>query len=139
MEIEQAKIIPIPNKYPHRDYEISISLPEFTCLCPMYGYPDFATININYIPDEYIIELKSIKLYINSFRNQGIYHEEAVNKILDDIIKVINPRYIEVEGDFNRRGNVKTVVTVEHYKDDFRESPDHFFDDNFDDEELFGA
>ncbi len=119
IEIENAQLVPIPNRYPGRDYEIFISLPEFTCLCPMYGYPDFATINITYIPDEYIVELKSIKLYINKFRNEGIYHEEAINKIMDELIKVINPRWIEVEGDFNRRGNVKTVVTTEHTKEGY--------------------
>ena len=119
IEIEKAKLVSIPNKYPGRDYEIFISIPEFTCLCPIYGYPDFATINISYIPDEFIIELKSIKLYINKFRNEGIYHEEAVNKIMDDLISAINPRWIEVEGNFNRRGNVKTIVTVEHSKESF--------------------
>ena len=82
----------------------------------MYGYPDFATINVTYIPDDFIVELKSIKLYINKFRNEGIYHEEAVNKIMDDLVRTINPRWIKVEGDFNRRGNVKTIVTAEHTK-----------------------
>lgn len=114
--IENAKLDPIPNKYPDRDYEVFISLPEFTAMCPVYGYPDFATINVTYIPDEYIVELKSIKLYINSFRDKGIYHEEAVNKIMDDLVQTINPRWIKVEGDFNRRGNVKTIVTAEHTK-----------------------
>lgn len=116
IEIDKAKLVPIPNQYPDRDYEIFISLPEFTCLCPMYGYPDFATINVTYIPDDFIVELKSIKLYINKFRNEGIYHEEAVNKIMDDLVRTINPRWIKVEGDFNRRGNVKTIVTAEHTK-----------------------
>ncbi len=119
--IENAKPEPIPNKYPDRDYEVFISLPEFTAMCPVYGYPDFATINVTYIPDEYIVELKSIKLYINSFRDKGIYHEEAVNKIMDDLIKTIDPRWIKVEGDFNRRGNVKTIVTAEHTKEGFRQ------------------
>ena len=117
--IENAKLEPIPNRYPHRDYEIFISLPEFTCVCPVYGYPDFATINVHYIPDEFIVELKSIKLYINKFRNEGIYHEEAVNRILEDLVETIKPRWIEVEGDFNRRGNVKTIVTAEYTKEGF--------------------
>src|SRR6056297_1577172 len=112
-EIKEAELIPIDNKYPERDYTIDIELPEFTCLCPMTGYPDFAVINLHYIPDKYIVELKSLKLYINKFRDQGIYHEEAVNKIMDDIIDTINPRWIKVVGDFNRRGNVKTIVTAE--------------------------
>lgn len=117
--IENAKLDPIPNKYPDRDYEVFISLPEFTAMCPVYGYPDFATINVTYIPDEFIVELKSIKLYINSYRDKGIYHEEVVNKIMDDLIAAINPRWIKVEGDFNRRGNVKTIVTAEHKKEGY--------------------
>lgn len=118
--IENAKLDPIPNRYPDRDYEVFISLPEFTAMCPVYGYPDFATINVTYIPDQYIVELKSIKLYINSFRDKGIYHEEAVNRIMDDLIETINPRWIKVEGDFNRRGNVKTIVTTEHTKEGYK-------------------
>ncbi len=119
IDIKNAKLDPIPNKYPNRDYEVFISLPEFTAMCPVYGYPDFATINVTYIPDEFIVELKSIKLYINSFRDKGIYHEEAVNKIMDDIIETIAPRWIKVKGDFNRRGNVKTIVTAEHTKEGY--------------------
>ncbi len=117
-EILKSRLTAIENKYPHRDYEISITLPEFTCLCPMTGYPDFATIYVKYIPDKLILELKSVKLYINKFRDQGIFHEEAVNKILDDLVEACSPRWMEVVGDFNPRGNVKTVVRAEYKKGD---------------------
>lgn len=115
--IREAKLTAIENRYPHRDYEVSISLPEFTCLCPMTGYPDFAVIHVKYIPDRLILELKSVKLYINQFRDQHIYHEEAVNRILEDLVAVCQPRWMEVVGDFNPRGNVKTVVRAEHKKE----------------------
>jgi 7-cyano-7-deazaguanine reductase len=113
-EIKESKLTAVDNKYPHRDYEVNISLPEFTCLCPLTGYPDFAIIKVNYVPDKKIIELKSLKLYINKFRNAELFHEEAVNKILDDLVSVCKPRWMEVMGDFNPRGNVKTIVTAEH-------------------------
>lgn len=115
-EIMESRLTPVENRYPDRDYEVSITLPEFTCLCPISGYPDFATIHVKYIPDKYIIELKSIKLYINKFRDQSIFHEESVNRILDDLVEVIRPRWMEVTGDFNPRGNVHTVVKVEYKK-----------------------
>ena len=104
------------NPNPERDYEISISFPEFTCLCPRSGYPDFATININYVPDKKIIELKALKLYLNSFRDVHISHEEVANVVFAELKKVLKPRYIEVAGDFNPRGNVKTVITVKSKK-----------------------
>jgi len=116
-EIFESKLETVQNKYPGRDYEISITLPEFTCLCPIAGYPDFATIRVKYIPDKLILDLKSVKLYINKFRDQEIFHEEAVNKILDDLVEVCQPRWMEVIGDFNPRGNVKTVVRAEHKKE----------------------
>lgn len=110
--IKNAKIEVWNNPYKDRDYRIEISFPEFTCLCPRSGYPDFATIKINYIPDKYIIELKSLKLYLNNYRNQYISHEAATNKIYDDLNRMLKPRFIEVLGDFNVRGNVKTVIRV---------------------------
>ena len=113
-EIRESKLTVVENKYPDRDYEVDVTLPEFTCLCPISGYPDFAEIRVKYIPDQHIIELKSLKLYINKFRDQFIFHEEAVNRILDDLVKVCRPRWMEVVGDFNPRGNVKTVVRAEH-------------------------
>lgn len=110
--IKNAKIEVWDNPYRDRDYKIEISFPEFTCLCPRSGYPDFATIKINYIPNKYIIELKSLKLYLNNYRNQYISHEAATNKIYDDLNRILKPRFIEVLGDFNVRGNVKTVIKV---------------------------
>lgn len=100
------------NPHPEREYEINISFPEFTCLCPRSGYPDFATIKINYMPDKKIVELKSLKLYLNSFRNVYMSHEEVTNKIYSELEKRLKPRFLEVIGDFNPRGNVKTIVRV---------------------------
>lgn len=110
--IARAKLEKWPNPYPDRDYNIEINFPEFTCLCPRSGYPDFAVIKINYVPDKYIVELKSLKLYLNKYRNQAISHEAATNKIFDDLKKLLKPRHLEVVGDFNERGNVKTVIRV---------------------------
>lgn len=115
-EIKESRLTAVDNKYPHREYEVNISLPEFTCLCPLTGYPDFAVIRVNYVPEKKIIELKSLKLYINKFRDAELFHEEAVNKILDDLVSVCHPRWMEVIGDFNPRGNVKTIVKAEHGK-----------------------
>lgn len=100
------------NPNPERDYEINISFPEFTCLCPRSGYPDFATIKISYIPGKRIVELKSLKLYLNTFRDVHISHEAVTNQIYLDLEKKLKPRFMEVIGDFNPRGNVKTVVRV---------------------------
>lgn len=111
-EIENAKLEAWPNPSPDRDYEIEITFPEFTCLCPRSGYPDFATIRIKYIPDKYIVELKSLKLYLNKYRNVYISHEEVTNRIFDDLETLLKPRYLEVIGDFNPRGNVKTIIRV---------------------------
>ncbi len=95
-----------------RDYTIDLSFPEFTCLCPRSGYPDFATIEITYIPDKKIVELKAVKLWLNSFRNQHISHEAATNLIYDKLNVALKPRKLKVVGDFNPRGNLKTVITV---------------------------
>jgi len=110
--IQEAVLEIWDNPNPERDYEITICFPEFTCLCPRSGYPDFATIKINYVPSKKIVELKSLKLYLNSFRNVYISHEEAANKIYSELQKRLNPKFLEVIGDFNPRGNVKTVVRV---------------------------
>jgi len=110
--ITKAKLEKWDNPYPDRDYTIEINFSEFTCLCPRSGYPDFATIKINYIPDKYIVELKSLKLYLNKFGNQSLSHEAATNKIFDDLKNLLKPRHLEVVGDFNPRGNVKTVIRV---------------------------
>jgi 7-cyano-7-deazaguanine reductase len=101
-----------PNPNPDRDYVIDIAYPEFTCLCPRSGYPDFATIRITYTPDQKVVELKALKLFLNSFRDTGISHEAVTNLIFDTLKKRLKPRRLEVVGDFNVRGNVKTVIRV---------------------------
>ncbi len=98
------------NPYPERDYEINITFSEFTCLCPRSGYPDFATIRLIYIPDKKIVELKSLKLFLNSFRDIHISHEEVTNRIYEALENLLKPKFIEIIGDFNPRGNVKTVI-----------------------------
>lgn len=110
--IEESRLEVWDNPCPERDYSVEISFPEFSCLCPRSGYPDYATIRINYIPEKHIIELKSLKLYLNSFRDQYISHEAATNKIYGDLESILKPRFLEVVGDFNPRGNVKTVIKV---------------------------
>jgi 7-cyano-7-deazaguanine reductase len=110
--IKKAELDIWDNPYPKRDYEINISFPEFTCLCPRSGYPDFATIRIIYVPGKKIVELKSLKLYLNCFRNAYISHEKATNTIYSELEKRLKPRFLEVIGDFNPRGNVKTIVRV---------------------------
>ncbi len=111
-EIKESELEAWDNPFPERDYEVSITFGEFTCLCPRSGYPDFATIRIRYIPDIKIVELKSLKLYLNSFRNKHISHEEVTNSIYGQLQGILNPRFLEVIGDFNPRGNVKTVIRV---------------------------
>jgi 7-cyano-7-deazaguanine reductase len=112
-KIEKAKLEAWPNPSPERDYTVDISFPEFTCLCPRSGYPDFAVIKVSYVPDRYIVELKSLKLYMNAFRNRHISHEEAANIIFEDLKSCLDPKKIKVTGDFHPRGNVHTVITVE--------------------------
>ena len=110
--VREAELVAWDNPTPERDYLVEISFPEFTCLCPRSGYPDFATIKVTYTPDKSVVELKSFKLYLNSYRDKKISHEEATNQILSDIEKCIEPRELKVVGDFNVRGNVKTVITA---------------------------
>ena len=110
--IKKAKLEIWNNPTPDRDYTIDISYPEFTSLCPRSGYPDFATIKVIYVPDKKVVELKSLKLYLNSFRNRYISHEAATNEIFDILKKNLRPRQLEVIGDFNVRGNVKTIIRV---------------------------
>ena len=105
-----------PNPNRDRDYEIDFECPEFTCLCPMTGQPDFATFRIEYTPDRLCVELKSLKLYLWSFRDEGTFHEAVTNRIADDLIAALAPRFLEVEGDFYVRGGIKTKVKVEHRK-----------------------
>lgn len=108
------------NPEPDRDYTISIKLPEFTCLCPMTGQPDFATLDLRYVPDRLCVELKSLKLYIWSFRDEGAFHEAVTNRILSDMVEAIAPRYMRITADFNVRGGIYTSVTAEHRKEDWR-------------------
>ena len=112
--IAESTLEAVANGNPERDYEIDFTIPEFTCLAPDSGFPDFATIRIRYIPDQKLVELKSLKLYINKYRDQEVFHEAAVNRILDDLVDLLDPRFMEVVGDFNVRGNIKTVVTARH-------------------------
>lgn len=111
-KIKKAVLETWDNPNPERDYEINITFPEFTCLCPRSGYPDFAVIGIRYSPSKKIVELKALKLYLNSFRGVYISHEEATNKIYSELMKRLRPKFLEVVGDFNPRGNVKTVIRV---------------------------
>jgi len=103
-----------PNPRPGREYEITFECGEFTCLCPRTGQPDFATVRIRYVPDRLCVELKSLKLYLWSFRDEGHFHEDVTNRILDDLVRVLAPTKIVVEGDFKVRGGIHTVVTASH-------------------------
>ena len=103
-----------PNPAPERDYVIEFDCPEFTCVCPMTGQPDFANIQVRYVPDATCVELKSFKLYLWSFREEGHFHEAVTNRILDDLVAAIAPRFCEIKGEFNVRGGIRTVVTAAH-------------------------
>jgi len=108
-----------PNQYVDRDYVITIDVPEFTSVCPKTGLPDFGTITIEYVPDAQCIELKAFKYYMLAFRNHGIFYENVVNKVLDDIVAAADPRAIRVTGEFSARGGISTSVTVSQTQDDF--------------------
>lgn len=110
------------NPKPGRDFTIRIDIPEFTCLCPMTGQPDFATIIIEYVPNKLCVELKALKLYMWSFREQGAFHEAVTNEMLDDIVKVITPNFIRIRAEFNVRGGIYTTVVAEH-KDENWQAP----------------
>ena len=115
--IAEGELITFPNPRVGRRYKVDVTLPEFTCKCPFSGYPDFATIQITYYPDEKVVELKALKLYINSYRDRYISHEEVINQILDDFIAACDPLEANIVGDFSPRGNVHTVIEVNHVKD----------------------
>jgi 7-cyano-7-deazaguanine reductase len=117
--IAESTLEAVDNDHANRDYEIDFTIPEFTCLAPDTRFPDFATIHIKYVPDRKLVELKSLKLYINKFRDIEMFHETAVNRILDDLVLLLNPRYMEIVGDFNVRGNIKTIVTARHLQPGF--------------------
>jgi len=104
------------NQYPNRDYMVSHIAPEFTSLCPKTGQPDFGKIMIEYIPDKLCVELKSLKIYLSSYRNDGIFYESVTNKILDDLVSVCKPRYMKITADFNVRGGISSVIVAEHKK-----------------------
>ncbi|MEJ2604217.1 MAG: preQ(1) synthase [Gammaproteobacteria bacterium] len=108
------------NPNPGRDYTIRITVPEFTCLCPKTGQPDFATLYLEYVPESRCIELKSLKLYVWSFRDEGAFHEAVTNRILEDLVAAMDPRFIRLTADFNVRGGVYTEVVVEHRKEDWQ-------------------
>ena len=105
-----------PNPAPERDYRIRMEIPEFTCLCPMTGQPDFATLILEYVADRRCVELKSLKLYIWSYRNEGAFHEAVTNRILGDLVRATQPRYLRIEAKFNVRGGIQTTVVAEHRK-----------------------
>lgn len=104
------------NQYSNRDYTVTHIAPEFTSLCPKTGQPDFGKITIEYIPDKLCIELKSLKIYLNSYRDDGIFYESVTNKILDDLVSVCKPRYMKITADFNVRGGISSVIVAEYKK-----------------------
>jgi 7-cyano-7-deazaguanine reductase len=112
-----ARLESFPNPHPGRDYTIEHTCPEFTSVCPKTGQPDFGTIRVTYVPDERCVELKSLKLYLQDYRNQGIFYEDVVNVILDDLVEATSPRRMTVEGRFSVRGGISSVVTAEHEAD----------------------
>ena len=109
-----------PNPQPERDYTIRINIPEFTCLCPKTGQPDFATLLLEYIPDRQCVELKSLKIYVWSFRNEGAFHEAVTNEILDDLVKATSPRFMRLSAIFNVRGGIGTTVVAEHMAENWQ-------------------
>ena len=109
-----------PNPAPERDYRIHMEIPEFTCVCPMTGQPDFATLTLDYVADKLCVELKSLKLYVWSYRDEGTYHEAVTNRILDDLVRATKPRYLRLEAKFNVRGGIHTTVVAEHRKKGWR-------------------
>jgi 7-cyano-7-deazaguanine reductase len=117
---EEMNLYPLdtfPYEFPGREIKINFEMPEFTCICPFSDFPDFATIRIEYVPNERCVELKSLKLYINSFRDVKIFHEHAINLILEDFVNACDPLSLEITGDFNVRGNIKTTVRANYRKE----------------------
>jgi 7-cyano-7-deazaguanine reductase len=114
MSTETPQLETFPNQHSDREYEVEISCPEFTAVCPRTGQPDFATIRVTYVPHRQIVELKSLKLYLASYRDRGIYHEHVTNQILDDFVEACRPLRCEVVGDFNVRGGIKTIVRASY-------------------------
>ena len=110
----REKLETFENRFPERDYKIEIVAPEFTSVCPKTGQPDFGTLTISYTPEKACVELKSLKLYLQSFRNEGIFYENVTNQILDDLVAVLAPRWIKIEAAFTPRGGISTTVTAQH-------------------------
>jgi 7-cyano-7-deazaguanine reductase len=115
-EMQLYPLDTFPYEFPGREIKINFEMPEFTCICPFSDFPDFATIRLEYVPNERCIELKSLKLYVNSFRDVKIFHEHVINLILEDFVKACDPLSVEIEGDFNVRGNIKTTVRANYRK-----------------------
>ena len=111
------------NPRPERDYSIRIRIPEFTCLCPKTGQPDFATLHLEYVPDALCVELKSLKLYVWSFREEGAFHEDVTNRILDDLVAACRPRFMRLTAEFNVRGGIYTTVVAEHRAEGWQAPP----------------
>ena len=111
-----------PNPAPERDYRIHMEIPEFTCLCPMTGQPDFATLTLDYVADKLCVELKSLKLYVWSYRDEGAFHEAVTNRILDDLVRATEPRYMRLEAKWNVRGGIYTTVVAEHRQKGWQDS-----------------
>ena len=111
------------NPQPDRDYSIRIRVPEFTCLCPKTGQPDFATLHLEYVPDRLCVELKSLKLYVWSFRDEGAFHEAVTNRILDDLVRATRPRFMRLTAEFNVRGGIYTTVVAEHRAEGWQPPP----------------
>jgi 7-cyano-7-deazaguanine reductase len=114
------RLATFPNPARSRDYRIHMEIPEFTCLCPMTGQPDFATLVLDYVPERLCVELKSLKQYVWSYRNEGAFHEAVTNRILDDLVRATQPRWMKLEAKFNVRGGIYTTVIAEHAKRGFR-------------------
>lgn len=125
MNSKQSLLETFENKYPNRDYIVTHKAPEFTSLCPKTGQPDFATITVEYIPDKLCVELKSLKFYLNSYRNDGIFFESVTNQILDDLVAVTKPRYMLITAEFNVRGGISSVIEAEY------ENPEFFNEESF--------
>lgn len=113
-----------PNPHPDRDYTIRIRIPEFTCLCPKTGQPDFATLHLEYVPNRLCVELKSLKLYIWSYRDEGHFHEDVTNRILDDLVAATEPRFMRLTAEFNVRGGIYTTVVAEHRREGWAPPPE---------------
>jgi 7-cyano-7-deazaguanine reductase len=115
--VEEMRLYPLdtfPYEYPGREIVVSFQIPEFTAICPFSDFPDFATIHVDYVPNERCVELKSLKLYVNSFRDVKIFHEHVINKILEDFVAAVDPLRVEIFGDFNVRGNIKTTIRARY-------------------------